>query len=392
MPTAVKRLLLVAVLGALVVGATGCDLSPPAASVNGATISQSALNAQLSSVINHANAQCATQLASGLTASPLGVATEDDGSTPNSVTPSFADNVLQTLVLQTLEQQDLARHQVTVTPAEVAAARVDYEGQLDQQLGQAQQENTAPTNCTLSTSKSIAGQLPPGFLQGESRSLADEEQFEVVAGHVDLSTAGLEAYYRSHRAQLTQSCVNVLVSDTLAQAQSVHDAIAAGTSFPTESKSADVDAQASPSGGELACEYPPVVTQQFGSTEGPVVNALSTGQLTEPLTLAGENSSGAAVTIYVVAQMRAHQLPPFATLRSSIRQAVLVAHDAVVKTTLDRLLLTARISVDPRYGQWSATHGVTVPTPPAPAFVLNAGANVPPPTGGGFKLNLPAGN
>ncbi|HUD18752.1 MAG TPA: hypothetical protein VMQ59_15920, partial [Acidimicrobiales bacterium] len=101
-----KRLLLVAVLGALVVGATGCDLSPPAASVNGATISQTALNAELSSVINHANAQCATQLASGLTTSPAGVATQDDGTTSNSVTPSFADNILQSLVLQKLEEQN----------------------------------------------------------------------------------------------------------------------------------------------------------------------------------------------------------------------------------------------------------------------------------------------
>jgi hypothetical protein len=389
MPTVVKRLLLVAVLGALVVGATGCDVSPPAATVNGATISQSTLNAQLSSVIDHANAQCATDLETGLSASPLGVATEDDGTTPNSVTPTFADGILQILVLRTLEEQDLARHGVTVTPAEVASARVDYESQLSQQLGQAQSDSTTPTGCTLSTSKSIAGQLPPDFLQGESQALADEEQFEVVAGHVDLSTAGLEAYYRAQRAQLTQACLDVLVSDTLAKAQSVHDAIAGGASFAAEYSSADVDQQASPNGGELACEYPQVVTSQFGSSEGPAVNALSTGQLTEPLSLSGENSAGAAVTVYVVAEMRAHQLLPFPTLRSSIRQAVLLAHDAVVKTALDRLVLSADISVDPRYGQWSAKHGVTVPTPPAPAFVLNASANVPPPTGGGFHLNLP---
>jgi len=231
--------------------------------------------------------------------------------------------------------------------------------------------------------------LPRSFLQGQGTSLADQEQFEVVAGHVSLSPAALEAYYRSHTAQVTQSCLDVVLSDTLAQAQSVHDAIAAGTSFTTESTSADVDQQASPSGGELACEYPPEVTDQFGTSLGPVVNALTTGQLSEPLTLSGSSSTGAAVTYYAVVEMRQHQLVPFATLRSSIREAILVAHDAVVKTTLDRLLLTAHISVDPRYGQWSAKHGVTVPTPPVPAFVLNASANVAPATGGGFHLNLP---
>jgi parvulin-like peptidyl-prolyl isomerase len=386
----VKRLLLVAVLGALVVGATGCDLSPPAAGVNGVTISQSALNADLSSVIDHANAQCATQLASGLTASPLGVATEDDGTTPNSVTPSFADSILQSLVLQTLEEQDLARHGVTVTPAEVTAARVDYVGQLNEQLGEEEQANTAPAGCSLSATKSVAGQLPGSFLQAQTASLAEQEQFEVLAGHLNLSTAGLEAYYRTQRTQLTQSCVDVVLSDTQAQAQSVHDAIAAGASFATESKSADVDQQQSPSGGELECEYPSEVTDQFGASLGPVVNALTTGQLTEPLALPpSTTSTGTTVTYYVVVEMRQHLLLPFASLRSSIRETILLAHDTVVKTALDHLLLSADISVDPRYGQWSVKNGVTVPTPPAPAFVLNAAANVPPPTGGGFKLNLP---
>jgi hypothetical protein len=390
MPSAVKRLLLVAVLGALVVGATGCDLSPPAASVNGAAISQSALNAELSNVINHANAQCATQLAAGLTTSPVGVGTEDDGSTPNSVTPSFADNILQSLVLQKLEAQTLARHGVTVTHAELTAAQSDYEGQLQEQVEQAQQASTTPTDCTLSATKSVSAQLPKDFLQGQVASLADQEQFEVVAGHVSLSTAALEAYYRSHQTQVTQSCVDVVLSDTQAKAQSVHDAIAGGTSFTTASTSADVDQQASPAGGELPCEYPTQVTSQFGSSLGPVVNALTTGQLTEPLALSAQSSTGAAVTYYVVVEMRQHFLVPFATLRGSIREAILVNHATVVKTALDRLLAGAHISVDPRYGQWSVKHGVTAPTPPAPAFVLNAPANVSVPLGGGgFHLNIP---
>jgi hypothetical protein len=75
--------------------------------------------------------------------------------------------------------------------------------------------------------------------------------------------------------------------------------------------------------------------------------------------------------------MRAHQLVPFATLRTSIREAVLEAHSAVVRTALNDLVDRAHISVDSRYGTWSAKRGVTVPTPPAPAFVLNAKANVP---------------
>ena len=41
----------------------------------------------------------------------------------------------------------------------------------------------------------------------------------MAVGHVDLSTAALESYYVTHRAQVTQECLNVIVSDTQAAAQ-----------------------------------------------------------------------------------------------------------------------------------------------------------------------------
>ncbi len=376
MPTAVKRLLLVVVLGALVIGATGCDLSPPAASVNGAAISQSTLDGELNSLIKDEGALCATQLQSGLSTSPVGVGTEDDGLTPNAVTPAFADSLLESLILQKLEEQTLVAHGVTVTPDEVAAATADYESQLQAQLSQAQSNSTTPNGCTLSTSSSVAGQLNRAFLQRQGASLADQEMFEVEVGHVDLGLAALRAYYTAHRAEVTQECLNLLVSDTQAGAQRLHDQIAGGASFATASSSADVDKQVSPTGGQLPCEYPSQFSQ-LGTTLGATVNALSAGQLAQPLAWQATSSTGASTTYYLVVQMRQHQLVPFATLRSSIREAILEAHSTIVRTTLARLLGRAHISVDARYGSWSPKSGVTVPTPPAPAFVLNTQANVP---------------
>jgi hypothetical protein len=373
----VKRLLLLAVLGALVVGATGCDLSPPAATVNGVTISQSALNAQLASEVTDSESECAALVEAGETTSPFGVGTEGGGTTPNAVTPAFADNALETLVLGQLEKQELAARGVAVSAADVTAASSDYSDQLLTQLGQEQQENAAPTGCTLSTSRALSTQLPRGFLEREISSLAEQEIFEVAVGHVNVSEGALESYYRSHRAQVTQACLNVVLATSLANAQTLHDEIAAGTSFATASTSPAADAAAGPTGGELECEYPATVTDQFGATNGPTVVALKTGQLAAPLTLSEETSTGTTTTLYAVVQMRAHQLVPFATLSSSIRQAILSAHVAVVGTTLNRLVRRAHVTVDPRYGTWSPEHGVTVPTPPSPAFVLNAAADVP---------------
>ncbi len=390
MPTAVKRLLLVAVLGALVVGATGCDLSPPAATVNGVAISQSTLNAELSDEITSSGAQCAALLEAGSTTSPIGVGTQGDGTSPNAVTPSFADNALETLVLEQLETQALAQRGVTVTRSDLAAATTDYESQLSSQFQQAQSESTAPSGCTLSTSTPLSDQLPRAFLQRQGTSLADQELFEVAVGHLNLSQGALESYYRSHLSQVTQECLNVVVADSLAAAQTLHDQIASGTSFAKASTSVGADQQVGPPGGELECEYPSTGSEQFGSSLGATIDALSSGQLLEPEPLPSQSSTGVTTTYYVVVQMRQHQLVPFATLRSSIRQAILTAHVAVVGKALNRLVVRAHVTVDPRYGTWSPTHGVTVPTPPPPAFVLNTKANLTPAPAPALHLTIPS--
>jgi hypothetical protein len=394
MPTAVKRLLIVVALGALVAGATGCDVSPPAATVDGVAISQSALNNELSAEIANGGAQCAALMAAGATTSPLGVGTTGDGTTPNAVTPSFADNALETLVLEKLEARTLAHRGVAVTPADVAVASTDYQDQLRSQLEQAQSQSATPAGCTLSAKKSLSSQLPHAFLARQATSLADQEQFEVAVGHVDLSPAAIQAYYVAHKADVTQACVNVIVADSAANAQTVHDAIAAGSTFTTAATSAAADQQSTPPGGTLPCEYPANFSTIFGASLAPTVLALKVGQLAEPLTLATQSSTGAATNIYLVVQMRARVLVPLASLKSSFRQAILSAHISAVQSALQSLVRKSQVTVDPRYGTWSTTRGVTVPVPPAPAFVLNAPANVratPLLSTGGLTINPASG-
>ncbi|HVC69397.1 MAG TPA: hypothetical protein VNC61_03935 [Acidimicrobiales bacterium] len=369
-----RRLLFVAVLGALVVGTTSCDVSPPAATVDGVTISQSTLNGVLSGELANADAQCAAQILAGQTASPVGIGTEGDGSTPNAVSPAFADGQLFTLVLQQIETQVLARRGVVVTAADVAAAKIDYPGQLKQ----SQSQNGSPTGCALNTSNPLAKQLPGDFLQKQATMLAVQEQFEVAIGHVDVSLAALKSYYASHRSLVTQECLNVVLADSLSAAQSLHDQIATGTSFATAATAAGADQQATPPGGQLQCGYPAGLDSQLGATLGATIDALAAGQLSEPLTWQTTNpSTGATATYYMVVQMRQHVLVPFATLRNPIREAILAQNSAAVGALLHTQVARARVTVDPRYGSWNPAHGVIAPTPPTPAFVPNAKANVP---------------
>ncbi|HXQ58909.1 MAG TPA: hypothetical protein VN799_02390 [Acidimicrobiales bacterium] len=385
-----RRLLLVAVLGAVVVGATSCDVSPPAATVDGVTISQSMLNGVLSTEINDPHAQCAAQILAGQTKSPVGIGTEGDGTTANAVSPAFADAQLFSMVLQEIETQALARRGVAVTAADVAAARIDYPGQLQQQ----QSQTGSPSGCSLNTATPLAKQLPAGFLQKQAEILAAQEQFEVAVGHVNVSPSALTSYYDSHRSLVTQECLNIILADSQAAAQTLHDEIAAGTSFPAAAKAAGADQQATPPNGELQCGYPTGLNSQLGATLGATVDALQAGQLSEPLTWQTTNpQTGAPTTFYLVVQMRQHYLVPFATLRDQIRQAILAQNSATVGVLLHQAVARAQVTVDPRYGSWDPAHGITAPTPPPPAFVPNAKANVPAPllNLGGLTLNPASG-
>ncbi len=231
----------------------------------------------------------------------------------------------------------------------------------------------------------MANQLPGSFLRRQAASLADEEMFEEVVGHVDLSQAALEAYYASNTAELTQVCLNVIVADTPGRrpggprpdrrrGQLRHG----GHLRPTPTRPG-------PRAG-ASCSAPTRPPCNWGRPPPPPSRRWPRASWPHLSTLVRQGSTGATTTFYLVVQMRARQLVPFATLRNSIRQVILEAHVSVVGTTLNKLVGEAHVTVDPRYGTWSARRGVTVPTAPPPAFVLNAAANVPPPSTG---LGLP---
>ena len=132
-------------------------------------------------------------------------------------------------------------------------------------------------------------------------------------------------------------------------------------------------------GGSSSCEYPDTVSSQFGTRLGRHRRSPWRRASCRPAHAGHADRPGPPPTIYLVVQMRA-RLVPFATLRSSIRQAILAGPRLGGGQRSNALVRQAQFSVDPRYGtlecqaRWS-----TVPMPPAPAFVLNAAANVPAP-------------
>ena len=356
-----KRLLAVALLGAVVASVTGCDLSTPAAVVNGNTISQSQLDTAISAVSDNPTAQCA---ASVLTSAGGGTLPTIRGAGDSTVTTQFAAFELTGLVQQAIETNALARRHAHVTPSDVAAARQDYEAQVSA----ASSQYGSPCNLTGSN---LVDRLPAQFVTQQAQALALQERLEEVTGRVDVSTAALRSYYDTHHALVTQECLNLIVANDQASAQAIHDQIAAGTTFAAASQGSGTSPNSPPS-GVGPCLYPSAVTGELGQATAGILASLADGQLAAPQGIpVADQVTGSTSTVWVVLGMRQHQLVPFSDVEGGLRRLLLQQGQSGLTSTLTRAAVGVSVDLDPRYGTWSARRGVVTPVPPAASLLLN---------------------
>ena len=367
-----KRLVALVVLGAIVTGATSCDVSAPAATADGLTVTRSRLIDAITTVSDSQVAQCALTIE----------ASAGGGSVPtipgvgdHTVTTGFADYELGGLIQQAIEQQALARRHVPLTAADLAVGKEDYEAQLQQAASQ------VGSPCNL-TGSNLTRRLPRAFVDQQARSAAAQERLEEVVGRVDVGPSALRAYYGSHLDSVTQQCLDLIVLSNQADAQAIHDQIAGGSSFITASQGPQV-VQGTPPGGHGPCVYPSTVSQQLGASAEQTLATLPDGTLAPPLQAQVSNPlTGAVTTYWLVIEVRQRQLVPFDTLAGAIRRVLLSQGGTALSTTLAGLEHRAQVTVDAQYGSWNArSGGLSGPRTPPGAFLLNTkvdGASLPP--------------
>ncbi len=356
-----KRLLALVALGAVTVGATACDASPPAATADGFTVSRSQLDAVLTSITDSPVAQCALQIqatAGGATQPTM------SGVGDHTVTTRFADDQLGVLIQQAIETQALARHHAHITSADLVIGRQDYEAQLQQAASQV----GSPCNLTGPT---LTNRLPRSFLDEQAMSTAAQERVEEVVDHVDVRPAALRAYYASHLDSATQQCLDFIVTANQTDAQAIHDQIAGGSSFLAASQGPQV-VQGTPAGGQGPCVYPSTVTSQLGAPVEQVLATLPVGTLAPVQQVQVTNQvTGAATTYWLVLEVRQRQLVPFDALQGAIRRLLLSDAGSSLGHTLTGLVHRAQVDVDPQYGSWNASGGLSGPRVPSPGSLLN---------------------
>jgi hypothetical protein len=340
---------------------SACDVSPPAATVNGTTITQSQLNAQLSDFVNATYGryvQCTLELQGTLPSSVNGVAT-------NTVSTQLAAFELSTTILQELISQDLARRHVTVSGSELTAARQDLEAQLD-----SAESSGATTSCNL-TGPQLIGKLPNGFSSVEVSYLADEEQLAVTLGHVSLDPTSIRHYYLTHSSEFAQVCLSVIGVSSQSEAQSILSSINSGsTTFSQAAKQDSLLTDSAQNGGAYPCML--TSTLEGSSLLGPI-EALSPGQLSQPLS----ETSSEGQTLWLLVRMNGKPAEALRQARTQIREDLISAQNSKVTAELRRITATGDVWVDPRYGTWTKLRGVLPPTPPPTKYVLSPSAALP---------------
>jgi len=368
----VKRLLTLAIVAiAAGVAATGCNLTPQAALVNGATISVSSLNSQLQTIDTTQAGQCFLEAETGQE-----IETSGTGG-PGTFDMGFAAAILQSQVSDELASQLAASKGLTITAADLATAQNTYDDVLDGQISQvaeaSQSAGTAsycvgPDGSAL-TAAEVLKALPASVQAQQIHNNAVDQQ--LLASGADITPAQIQAYYNANPSMYTTACVSRIVADTQAHAQEWAAQIAAGASFASVAKANSIDTTTAPDGGALGCNFTLAeIEQDLG------VSTVSVNSVIGPLA----DQSGDYELYEVTSQTQAS----LAEVRSDVIQQLQqsTANSNRVAKEIIAFAHRSDVSINPQYGTWKL-HSIVPPTPPPTSQLLAAASGASPTTGSG---------
>jgi parvulin-like peptidyl-prolyl cis-trans isomerase-like protein len=360
---------------------SACTVTPVAVSVGSATASTADVNTELSSFVQSPAGSCLLQLEhQGLTASD-GVGAGGSG----TYSMTLAIQVVDTEVGELLAQQFAASKGITVTAAELATAKSDYESILDGEIAAASQSTSASglgASCMDPSGKAYTGSallasLPSGLASDRIHSEAIDEK--LLARGADLSTKAVAGYYLANHSLFTQDCVSVIVTSSQANGQALVNQLGAGASFSALAQSQSIDPTSAAQGGSLGCNF----------TESEILQSLNiqSAPVGVPIGPIQDTSTGQ----WVIYEVTSQQVQPLSAAAPLVRRELLVsaANENRVGGELRSFARHTTVYVNPQYGSWKGLI-VVAPTPPPAQYLLAAstGGSVESKTpGGGLQLN-----
>ncbi len=366
---AVKRLLTSSII-VLAAGllTTACNVTPPAATINGATISVSALNDQLRSFNSTQVGHCLLTAETGQTTQ---FQTQGTGG-PGTYDMAFTDSILENSVGNELAFQLAASKGLNASASDLKTAQQNFvatlNGEISAAAQQASQSGTG-SYCVAASGQPLTGDQVMAALPATIRNalIANNAVDEkLLADRADISDAAISSYYAANRGLFTADCVSWIVTDSQDHANQYAAQINAGTSFSDVAKAHSLDTQTASSGGTLGCSFTQSQVEQALQVQSAPVGS--------PIGPIQDTRSG-AWEIYEITSQRVASL---SDVRSDVIQQLLqtATNGNRIAKEIQTYARHSNVSIDPQYGTWKG-QGVVAPVAPPAQYLLAAVSGQP---------------
>lgn len=341
-----KKLLAVLVAAGLATAAVvTCFPSSPsnAATVDGAAISRTSLNADFAAIAASPGFTCYVNAA--LVASGSSNTRGIRGSTPTSYNPAFAAYWLTQRIEGLGAGQYAAAHHLTVTAADLAAAKTSFENSISQVLASAA---STGGGCST-TAAAIVASMPSSFVDRQVRIQAAFEAVLRAAGN-PTTPAAVKAYYDADPSRFDTVCLSAIVNTAEGIDQAV-TALRQGMPFAQAVKL--YSQSGSNSNGSIGCFEP---TSSAYAQVSAIVGSTPIGHYVAPF--------AASSTLYALLRVDARTTNPFSSVEGSVSS---VARSTAQRRSSDRIraFIAARdVVVNSTYGTWVATASTLGVSPP----------------------------
>ncbi len=382
----VKWLLVLLVLLAGGVAAAALSVPTNAAVVslpggNSTSISQQSLNSDVDAIAASAYYQCYLNSQEYLSSQgqqelpPVtGAGVGQDSTDHPTASTAFVANYLDTEIGHQLVIELADRRHVTVTPAQLAAARSSLATEITsvmEEILQTAQGEDPRYSCTVSGSP-ISGQqvldtMPASFVDEQVGFVATATALQEDLAGVGSSDADLQRYYAAHRSQFDTVCFDAAEFSSEGAATTAAAAVNSGTPFAQATAGATQR-------GTIPCGVLTDVAAEF-QTSVSSFGHVAVGQASAPIDL-GPGQSGSGGDVYLVVSPTKRTPTQYGAAKAAVSSAAQEAGAKVTQTALTAAERRASVSVDPRYGTWvPGTASVFVPFTPERSDVLNPSAN-----------------
>lgn len=342
-----RRILLVLVLAVVGAGWYGLAGSATAVSVNGASLTNSDLHAELTAFAQNSGLQCYFAAMTSNTMPASGAGGHTVGA---SGAAAWANLVVEGLGV---DQYATSHLHFRATAAQRATALNSLEGEMTQAA------TKAGYNCPVSAAAAIAA-MPASM---RARQVEDQASSTYLVSTLDktiqLTPANILKYYQSHVSDFDKLCISVALVPP-AEASSFAASQAAGLSVAALAKKYSVDASAT-KGGAYGCYGP--TTSSYSLIRSDIGTA-TTGHF--PTSPVQSDYNGTTYDLYVAVTSRS--TTPFTQAQSAVVAAIQSANASNASVVTAGLLYQAAVVIDPTYGRWGlSSSGPSVFAPSVPA-------------------------